>query len=113
MGMSGSEAAAGACPATAWRTPTRPVATNRTAIITLRRMSPLPYQVRSITGFRIVAWCGRDLIRRWYGRRQGLAQRQPHCGDLLQLSDDDSLSHTPEWLIASVTHSACAISMAP
>ena len=31
-----------------------------------------------------------------------MAKRQPHCSDLLQLSDDDSLSHTPEWLIASV-----------
>jgi hypothetical protein len=33
----------------------------------------------------------------------GLAQRQPHRSDLLQLGDDDFLSHAPEWLIASVT----------
>jgi hypothetical protein len=32
-----------------------------------------------------------------------LAKRQPHCSDLLHLCDDDFLSYTPEWLIASVT----------
>src|SRR5271157_3690349 len=102
MGISGSAAAAGACPATAWRTPTRPVATNRTASITLRRISRLLYR-GCISGFRIVYRRRWDLIGRRYGGRQGLAKRQPHRSDLLQLGDDDFLSHTPEWLITSVT----------
>src|ERR1700731_5136092 len=98
MGMSGSEAAAGACPAKAYGTPTRPVTTNRTASIMLRRISRLLYQ-GCTTGFRIVHRRRRDLIRRWYGGRQGLAKRQTHCSDLLQLGDNDFLSHTPERLI--------------
>src|SRR5262249_3181977 len=77
-------------------------ATNRTATTTLRRISRLLYQ-GSIVRFRIIQRGRRDLIRRWYGGRQRLAERQPHCSDLLQLSNDDFLSHTPEWLIASVT----------
>lgn len=42
-------------------------------------------------------------MRRCYGGRYGLAKRQPHCSDLFQLGDNDFLSHTPEWFIASVT----------
>src|SRR5260370_3690244 len=102
MGISGSDAAPGACPAKAWRTPTRPVATNRTASITLCRISRLLYR-GCIIRFRIVHRRRLDLIRRWYGGRQGLAKRQPHCSDLLQLGDDDFLRHAPERLIASVT----------
>src|SRR6266481_7598879 len=103
MGISGSEAAAGACPATAWRAPTRAVASNRAATIKLRPISLLLYQMLCITRFSNRSLPRRDLIRRRYRRRQWLAQRQPHRSDLLQLGDDDFLSHAPEWLIASVT----------
>src|ERR1700730_2110425 len=97
----GSDAAAGASPAKAWRTPTRPVATNRTASMTLFRISRLLYQGYAIK-FRIILRHRRDPTRRWYGEWQGLTKRQTHCNDLLQLGDDDFMSHHPEWLIKSV-----------
>src|SRR4029077_13381335 len=102
MGISGSEAAAGACPATAWRAPTRAVASNRAVNIKLRCISRLLYRVYCTTVFGIARCRGRDLNGRWYRGRQQLAERQSHCRYLLQLGDNDFLGHASERLIASV-----------
>src|SRR5271165_3257588 len=98
--MSGSEAAAGACPAQAYRTPTSAVVTSRTVRIELRFMSRLLHQADGTARFRIDLSLGRHLVRRGHRWRQRLADRQPHRGDLLQLGDDDLLGHAPELLVA-------------
>ena len=42
------------------------------------------------------------LVRRRRGRRQRLAERQPHRGDLLLLVDDDLLRDAPQLLVVTV-----------
>src|ERR1700722_6847467 len=97
MGMSGSVAAAGACPAQADRTPKSAVVTSRTVKIELRFMSRLLHQVGGTAGFRIDLPCGRHLVRRGHSWWQRLADRQPHGSDLLLLCPDDFRGGPPDF----------------
>src|SRR5258708_15289398 len=108
--MSGSVAAAGACPAQASCTPMRAVVTSRTVKIELRFMSRLLHFVGETVGFRIDLSCGRHLARRRHRRRQWLTDGQPHRSDLLLLGYDDLLSQPPDLRVATVAkHRDCHV----
>src|SRR3984893_4016963 len=100
--MSGSVAAAGACPAQADRTPKSAVATSRTVKIELCFMSRLLRQVGGTAGFRIDLPRGRHLVRCGHSWWQRLADRQPHGGDLLLLCNDGLLGEPPDLQVAAV-----------
>src|ERR1700719_3763037 len=102
--MSGSEAAPGACPAPADWMATRAVAASNAVKIEMRFMSSLLAWVprMSTVGRRINRFRGGQLVRRRHRPREGLAERQPHRGDLLLLGDDDLLGNALELLVVAV-----------
>src|SRR5262245_40572732 len=114
--MSGSEAAPGTCPAAAYRMPTRTVAATRAVRYAMRVMSRLPGAISELTRARIEPRRGRYLDRRRSGRRQRLADREPHNGNLLLLGHDDLLRQPPDLRIAAIAqhrnrHVDCTLMM--
>src|SRR5260370_39237609 len=99
MGMSGAEAAPGACPAFA----ATPLA--RTAPLITAGASSLRIIFASLRLLRSAGRPCRQTLRLLGAtgrRRQRLADCQPHCGDLLLLFDDDSLRNAPQLLVVPV-----------
>src|SRR6202048_4743953 len=95
MGMSGSVAGAVACPGEADCAPKSAVVTSRTVKMELRFMSRLLHQVGGTAVFRIDLPCRRHLVRRGHSWWQRLADRQPHCRELLLVRHDDLPGEPP------------------
>src|SRR5438045_9132139 len=102
MGMSGAEAALGTCPAEAYCSPASVVATNKAVKIEERFILLLRDRVGGSTGFRVDLLHRRHLSWRGRRRRQWLADRQSHRGDLLLLGNDDLLGQPPALRVATV-----------